>query len=58
MVQTRDQAMVNERMDNLESTLKEVVSQLQNLNAQLSKGKVEAREEAYIGNENSEGESI
>ena len=33
------------------------MSLLQNLNTTLSKGKVEAHEEAYIGNENSEGDS-
>eukprot|EP00253_Pinus_taeda_P036412 PITA_36412 len=49
--------MANERIDKLESTLNEVVSLLQNLNTTLSKGKVEAREEAGIGSEESEGES-
>jgi len=57
MVQTTAKEKANERMDSLESTLKEVVSQLKDLNATLSKGKVKAREEAYIGTENSEGES-
>ena len=49
--------MANERIEKLESTLNKVVSLLWNLNTTLSKGKVEAREEAYIGNESSEGES-
>eukprot|EP00253_Pinus_taeda_P033711 PITA_33711 len=47
--------MANERMDNLKSSLKDIQSQLKELTATLSKGKVEAHEEAYIGNENSEG---
>ena len=49
--------MVNERIDKLESTWNSVALQLQKLNATLSKGKVQARAEAYIGNENMEGES-
>eukprot|EP00253_Pinus_taeda_P012815 PITA_12815 len=52
MVQTRAQAMANERIDSLESQLKDVILQLKNLNETLSKGKVEERVEAYIGNEN------
>ena len=57
MVQTTAQAMANERIDNLESQLKDVMLQLKNLNETLSKSKVEERAEAYIGNENIEGES-
>lgn len=49
--------MANERMESLEITLKDVVSQLKELNATLSKGKAEAREEAYIGTKHSVGES-
>jgi len=57
MVQTRAQAMANGRIDNLESQLKDVMLQQKNLNETLSKGKVEERAEAYIGNENIKGES-
>ena len=57
MVQTRAQAMANERIDNLESQLKDLLLQLKNLNETLSKCKMEERVEAYIGNENNEGES-
>jgi len=57
MVQTRNQAMANERMDNLEASLKCIQDQLTKITTSLSMGKVEAREEAYIGNEHSVGES-
>ena len=53
MVQTRAQEMANERMESLETSLKDVVSQLKELNATLSKGKAEA----YISTEHCEGES-
>eukprot|EP00253_Pinus_taeda_P012319 PITA_12319 len=49
--------MANERIGDLESTLKDVLLQLKNLNETLSKGKMEECAEAYIGNENIEGES-
>ena len=57
MVETRAQAMANERIDNLESQLKDVKLQLKNLNETFSKVKVEECTEAYIGNENIKGES-
>jgi len=48
--------MVNERMDNLEASLKDIQAQLKGISTTLSMGKTEAREEAYIGTEHSEGE--
>jgi len=57
MVRTRAQAMANERIDNFESQLKYVLLQLKKLNETLSKDKMEEHAEAYIGNENIEGES-
>ena len=57
MVETRAQAMANEKIDKLEQSLKDLQDQLTTLTNALSKGKAEAREEAYIGNEHSEGES-
>lgn len=49
--------MANERIDNLESTLKDILLQLKNLHETLSKGNMEECMKAYIGNENIEGES-
>ena len=57
MVQTRNQAMANERMDNLEASLKDIQVQLQEITTAISNGKAEAREDAYIGTEHNEGES-
>ena len=55
MVETRAQSMANERMENLEASLKNIQDQLMKITTTLSTGKAEAREEAYIGNEHSEG---
>ena len=57
MVETRAQAMANEKIEKLEQTLKDIQDQLAIITTTLSKGKAEARKEAYIGNEDSEGES-
>lgn len=57
MVETRAQAMANEKIDKLEQSLKDIQDQLDKLTNALSKGKAEAHEELYIGNEHSEGES-
>jgi len=57
MVETRAQAMANERIDKLELTLQSIQSQLDILSILISKGKEEAHEEAYNGNGNREGES-
>ena len=61
MVETRAQAMANERMDKLEQTLQSIQTHLDRLTILISsvipKGKEEAHEEAYIGNGHSEGES-
>jgi len=57
MVATRVQAMANEKIDKLEQSLQAIQAQLDKLTDALSKGKEEAREEAYIGNGHSEGES-
>jgi len=56
MVETRAQAMANERIDNLEITLQTIQTQLENLSKLISKGKEEAHEEAYNGKGHSEGE--
>ena len=61
MVETRAQAMANERMDKLEQSLQSLQTQLDRLTSIIPsiipKGKEEAHEEAYIGNGHSEGES-
>eukprot|EP00253_Pinus_taeda_P006430 PITA_06430 len=49
--------MANEKIDKLEQSLKDIQDQPTTITTTLSKGKAEAREEAYIGNEHSEGES-
>ena len=49
--------MANERIDNLESTSKDVLLQLNNLHETLSKGQMEEHVESYISNENIEGKS-
>ena len=57
MVETRAQAMANDRMDKLEQTLQSVQLHLDRLTSIIPKGKEEAHKEAYIGNGHSEGES-
>jgi len=57
MVETRAQAMANERIEKLELTLQSIQSQLDRLSSLISKGKEEAHEEAYNGNGHSEDES-
>ena len=57
MVETRAQAMANEKIDKLEQTLQTIQSQLDRLFLQIPKGKEEAHEEAYNGNGHNEGES-
>eukprot|EP00253_Pinus_taeda_P034658 PITA_34658 len=57
MVETRAQVMANDKIDKLEQSLKDLQDQLMTITNALSKGKAEAREEAYIGNEHNEGES-
>jgi len=57
MVETRAQAMANERMDNLETTLQSIQTQIENLSKLILKGKEEAHDEAYNGKGHSEGES-
>jgi len=57
MAETRAQAMANEKIDKHEQSLQAIQAQLGKLSDALSKGKEEAREEAYIGNGHSEGES-
>ena len=57
MVATRAQAMANEKIDKLEQSLQAIQAQLDKLTDALFKGKEETREEAYIGNGHSEGES-
>ena len=57
MVETRAQAMANERMDKLEQSLQSLQIQLDRLTSIIPKGKEEAHEEAYIGNGHREGES-
>jgi len=57
MVETRAQAMANEKINKLEQSLQALQAQLDRLTNTLFKGKEEAREEVYIGNGHSEGES-
>lgn len=57
MVQTSAQAMANEKIDSLETKLDEVLSSLKTLADTLAKGKSKECVEAYVFNENMEGES-
>ena len=57
MVQTRAQAMANEKIDTLEQKLDELTKQIQSLSDTITKGKLGLQLEAYAFNENSEGES-
>jgi len=61
MVETRAQAMANERMDKLEESMQTLLIQLNGLCSQVEKiipkGKEQAHEEAYNGNGYNEGES-
>ena len=61
MVETRAQAMANERMDKLEESLQSLHIQFDRLNSLITsiilKGKEAAHEEAYNDNGHSEGES-
>ena len=61
MVETRAQAMANERMDKLEESLQSLHIQRDQLNSLIPSiiptSKEEAHEEAYIGNGHSEGAS-
>ena len=61
MVETRAQAMANERMEKLEESMHNLHLQLTGLCSMVEKivpkGKEQAHEEAYNGNEHNEGES-
>ena len=57
MVQTRAQAMANEKIDTLETKLDVVLLSLKTLVDTLTNGKLEEHAEAYAFNENIEGES-
>jgi len=61
MVETRAQAMANERMDKLEESMQTLQSQLKGLCSQVEKiipkDKEKAHEEVYNGNGYHEGES-
>jgi hypothetical protein len=61
MVETRAQAMANERMDKLEESVQNLHLQLTGLYSMVEKiaqkGKEQAHEEAYNGHEHNEGES-
>ena len=61
MVETRAQAIANERMDKLEDSVQSLQREFQGLSLQiqqfLPKGKEQAHEEAYNGHEYNEGES-
>jgi len=61
MVEARAQAMANERMDKLEEFVNSLHTQLTGLSLQVEKlvpkGKEQAHEEVYNGNEYNEGES-
>ena len=61
MVETRAQAMANERMDKLEESVQNLHIQLTGLCSMVEKivpkGKEQAHEEAYNGNGHNEGES-
>jgi len=57
MVETRTQAMANEKMESLENKLEELARHIQILNDTFTKGKSAAQSEAYAFNEDYEGES-
>ena len=61
MVETRAQAMANERMGKLEESMQTLTIQINGLCIQVQqlipKGKEQAHEEAYNGHEYNEGES-
>ena len=57
MVQTRAQAMANEKIDTLDKKLEALTKQIQTLTETITKGKSGEQSEAYAFNENLEGES-
>ena len=57
MVQTRAQAMANEKIDTLEQKLEALMKQIQTLANTITNGKSGEQSEAYAFNENLEGES-
>ena len=57
MVQTRAQAMANEKIDTLEQKLEALTKQIQTLHDIITKGKSKEESEAYDFNENLEGKS-